>query len=203
MEEALWAGAAAFTAGRYEAALEVWRDGSDDATDEADARLLDGLAAFADVVARGRAGRFEGLPERASEAMDTLARIDMRGDLDAAGVRDALAAINDDPTVLERREPPTVAVGSAPVRLDDLGLEATLALAGPLAAAVGYERTPVERAVRYARADLDAGDSGSAFVALVFDFVREADARPIAHRRLVERGDRRAAKERDVEGLFG
>lgn len=202
MEETLRAGAAAFNASRYEAAQEVWRDESGGA-DAADVRLLDGLAAFAGVVTRGRAGQFEGLAECASEAVNMLTGIDTGRGVDTADVRDALVAINDDPAILERRDPPPVAIDGAPVWLDDLDLEATLALAGPLATDVGYKRSPVERAVQYARADLDAGDSGSTFVTLVFDFVREADARPIVHQRLVEHGNRRAARERDVEGLFG
>jgi len=200
MQSVLLGGVAAFDAGRYAAARDVWASIEPD--EAADARLLDGLSAFADVAVRGRNSAFDGLADRAAGVAETLAELDDHRGVDVDGVRETLAAVAADPEVLERRRPERVTVDGAPVALADLGLDAALSLAVPLADDLGYDPSPVARAVDYARADRDSGEPGSQFVAFVWDFVGDAEARPVAYRRLCERGDRREARERDVEGLF-
>jgi len=54
----------------------------------------------------------------------------------------------------------------------------------------------------YARRDLEAGDDGSVFITLLFDFVREDENRGIISRRLTDHVGRRRAREEDVNGLF-
>lgn len=210
MDDAVLAGVAAFDAGRYAAAREVWAgergddgEGNESASDDGNGTLRGGLAAFADVVVRGRNARFAELSTRAREAREALEALGgVEDGVDVDAVVAALDAIAADPEVLERRRPPYVTVGGDVVAPADLPPESVFALAPALAASLDYDADPVERAVRYARADRDAGEASSAFVTLVYDFVGDADARPVAYRRLVERGDRREAKEADVEGLF-
>ena len=86
--------------------------------------------------------------------------------------------------------------------LEDLSVAETAIAARVLAEEFGYDEGSVERAGEYALADLEAGDDGSQFITLVFDFVREDEARPLVYRRLAAHVDRRETREGDVEGLF-
>ncbi|PSQ57296.1 MAG: DUF309 domain-containing protein [Halobacteriales archaeon SW_9_67_25] len=71
-----------------------------------------------------------------------------------------------------------------------------------LGAEAGYDESVAERAIEYARADLDDGRSESPFVTLLFDFVRKPGNRGIVFQRLSEHTGRRADREADIEGLF-
>lgn len=201
MEDALLAGVAAFDAGRYEAAREVWSASTPEGS--ADERLLNGLVGYASVVVDGRAGGFDGLAARATRARESLAGLDGHRDVDVAAARDFLGAVSGDPELLERRRPPDVTVGGERVARSALDIGAVFALAPALADALGYDAGPVAQAVEYARADLEAGEEGSQFVTLVYDVATDDEMRPVAYQRLTERVERREAREKDVEGLFG
>jgi len=121
--------------------------------------------------------------------------------VDLAPVRSYLSALRSDPPCVERRAPPTLTHHGETVTLDNLDLEATFLAADALAEAEGDEAM-VEQAIEFARADLDAGEEGSRFIALLFDYVREPDARGTVRQRLGEHVDRRAARVNDVDGLF-
>ncbi|PSQ33570.1 DUF309 domain-containing protein [Halobacteriales archaeon SW_10_68_16] len=82
-----------------------------------------------------------------------------------------------------------------------LGFEATCVAADVLAEE-GYDEETIERAVTFARADLDAGKSESPFVTFLFDFVREPEDRSVVFQRLADHVGRRTGREADVEGLF-
>ncbi|GGM69418.1 hypothetical protein J2752_001955 [Halarchaeum rubridurum] len=192
----LRAGVAAFDAGEYAAARDGWR--------EADSEEGEALADAAAVIVRGRTGSFDGLAADAHAASETLGTLDEKRGVDASALRDYLGVVAGDPEVVERRLPPAIALDGERVTPDDLDIEGVLALAPAVAAASGGERERVERAVEYARADLGEDEAGtSAFVTLCYDVVTDPEARPVAYRRLVERVERREAREKDVEGLFG
>ncbi|WP_435098634.1 DUF309 domain-containing protein [Halarchaeum sp. P4] len=205
MEDALLAGVAAFDAGQYEAASDVWSASTSeaDAAGDSDAGLRAALADYASVVADGRADNFDGLADRAKHARESLARLDGHRDVGVAAARDFLATVAADPEVLERRRPPHITVDGERVARSDLDISAVFALAPALAEALGYDAEPVAQGVAYARADLEAGEEGSQFVTLVYDVVTDDEMRPVAYQRLTERVERREAREKDVEGLFG
>jgi hypothetical protein len=59
----------------------------------------------------------------------------------------------------------------------------------------------VAQAADYARDELAERGDGR-FVALVMDFARERDRRPVVHARLRDHVERRRQHDRDVDGLF-
>ncbi|MBP2250386.1 hypothetical protein J2754_000683 [Halarchaeum solikamskense] len=192
MHEGVRAGIAAFDAGEYAAARDVWRDANEPGEQLADA---------ASVIVRGRAGSFDRVAADARAASETLSEFDVKRGVGVAALRDYLDTVAADPEVIARRRPPAIALDGGPVALDDLDVDGVLTLAPAVAAAAGGDRARVEQAVEYARSDLDG--EANAFVALCYDVVTDPEARPVAYQRLVERVERREAREADVEGLFG
>jgi hypothetical protein len=64
-----------------------------------------------------------------------------------------------------------------------------------------YDETVLDRGVEFAREELDEGTS-SQFIALVMDFVADAERRDLIYQRLHEHVKRRERRERDVDDLF-
>lgn len=222
MHDALRAGAALFAAGHHRAAHEPWEeawhdararaadgDGSDrddtgDATTGRDERLLQGLVQYAAAVHHARDHNWAGATGLAESGRTYLTDLpDGHRGVNVAAVREALAALETDPERVERGPPTPVTVDSEVPTLDSLELGAVLHAAPPLAEALGYEEFDVERGVEYARRDVASGEEGSKFVRFVFDFVHEADHRPVVAQRLDQHVARRKRREEDVKGLFG
>lgn len=204
MRERLRAGVAIYNAGHYHAAHDAWEEywldleaGTDDE------RLLHGLIQFTAAVHHARERNWEGCVGLAESALGYLEGLpaDYR-DVDLVGVRRALAALESDPEVIERRPPPRIAHDSERPTLADLSLEEQAVAAPILAVELGYDEKVVEQACEYALADLEAGEEGSRFLALVADFLTEDAHRGIVYDRLRGHVERREAKEEDVEGLF-
>ncbi|AEH36435.1 DUF309 domain-containing protein [Halopiger xanaduensis] len=204
MRNQLRAGAAIYNDGYYHAAHDAWEDRwleCEDGTD--DERLLHGLIQLAAAVHHAHERNWVGavgLAESAGEYLEGLPG-DYR-DLHLEPIRGYLGALAADPEVIERRPPVRLEHDGEVPRLSTLDLEATIVAAPVIADELGYDEDPIERACEYAQRDLAAGDDDSRFISLLFDFVREADARGIVFQRLSQHVDRRAARESDVEGLF-
>ncbi|WP_440771914.1 DUF309 domain-containing protein [Natronorubrum sp. DTA28] len=204
MRDQLRAGAAIYNAGFYHAAHDAWEEywldleaGTDDE------RLLHGLIQFTAAVHHARGRNWEGavgLAESARTYLDGLPA-DYR-DVALTPVRSFLEALAADPELLERRRPIRLEHDGSVPTLANLEFEPTAVAATVLAEELGYDEAPVEQARTYARRDLEAGDDGSRFITLLFDFVREDEHRGIVYQRLTDHVDRRAARETDVEGLF-
>ncbi|WP_440766915.1 DUF309 domain-containing protein [Natronorubrum sp. DTA7] len=204
MRDQLRAGAAIYNAGFYHAAHDAWEEHwLDLETGTEDERLLHGLIQFTAAIHHARHHNWEGavgLTESACEYLEGLPA-DYRG-VSLEPVRSFLEALAADPELLERRRPIRLEhEGSLPT-LADLGFEPTAVAAPVLAAELGYDEEPIERARAYARRDLEAGDDSSRFITLLFDFVRKDDHRGIIYQRLTDHVDRQEARETDVEGLF-
>ncbi len=204
MESHLRAGVAIYNAGGHHAAHDAWEDywlDLESGTD--DERFLHGLIQFTAAVYHARNCNWSGATGLAESAGGYLA--DLPGgyrDVNVGDVRAYLSRLASDPELVERREPLRLVHHGTRLLPADLGFEATCVAADVLAAENGYDEETVDRAAGYARADLDAGESESPFVTLLFDFVREPDDRGVVFRRLSEHVDRRAGREADVEGLF-
>jgi predicted metal-dependent hydrolase len=202
VDDALRAGVALFEAGRYHAAHDPWEHAWLDmeaGTD--DERLLKGLIQYTAAVHHARERNWSGATGLASSARGYLADVpDGHRGVDVAGVRASLAALAADPERVERGRPPALALGGERVTLADLDLAAAAPAAEALAEEEGYDERVVADAGRYAREERGAGRSR--FAALVFDFLRDGDARPLIYRRLSGHVERRRAEERDVDELF-
>lgn len=203
MRDALRAGIAIYNEGRYHAAHDAWEDywltlesGADDE------RLLHGLIQFTAAVYHARNRNWVGAVGLATSALEYLEGLgeEYRG-VDLARIRSFLETVAADPEVVERARPPTVEHEGDRLALGDLSLEETAVAAGIVAEETErYDETIVERASEYAVADREEGTSP--FIALVFDFVRDAENRDLIYRRLSEHVDRRRRRSEDVEGLF-
>ncbi|WP_302082566.1 DUF309 domain-containing protein [Salinibaculum rarum] len=204
MDTHLRAGIAIYNAGGYHAAHDAWEDhwlDLESGTD--DERFLHGLIQFTAAVFHARNRNWSGATGLAESGREYLAALDAeyRGvDVDAA--RTYLATLARDPECIERGRPPALTHHGNALVPADLDFESTGVAATILAAEHGYDEDRMARAVEYARADLDSGTTGSPFVTLVFDFVREPDSRGIITQRLGEHVQRRRHRESDVEGLF-
>ncbi|AXR80185.1 hypothetical protein AArcMg_0156 [Natrarchaeobaculum sulfurireducens] len=204
MDDALRAGVAIYNDGYYHAAHDAWEDRwlelEEDTDDE---RLLHGLIQFTAAVYHARERNWDGavgLAESASEYLEDLPA-EYR-EVDLPPVRAYLEALESDPELIERRRPiALVHHGDGPT-VADLEFGPTAIAAVVLAEELGYDEKPIEQARGYARDDLEAGDDGSRFITLLFDFVREDDHRGIVYQRLTGHVERRNAREEDVEGLF-
>jgi len=204
MRDRLRAGVAIFNSGHYHAAHDAWEDrwleleaGSDDE------RLLHGLIQYSGAVYHARERNWEGAVGLAESAGEYLAGLptDYR-DLRLEPIRVALDRLAADPEIIERQAPGRIEHEDDSPGLADLGFEPTAIAAVVLAEDFGYDEEPVGRARAYARRDLEAGDDGSVFITLLFDFVREDENRGIISRRLTDHVGRRRAREEDVNGLF-
>ncbi|MCU4752422.1 DUF309 domain-containing protein [Halobacteria archaeon AArc-curdl1] len=204
MRGALRAGIAIYNDGYYHAAHDAWEDhwlGLE--ADTADERLLHGLIQFTAAVYHARNRNWEGavgLAESAGEYLEGLPA--SYCDVAVAPVRDFLATLATDPEMIERRQPLSLEFDGEALSLETLDMDATLVAAGVLAEELGYDEAVLERGAEYARSDLAEGNETSQFLALVVDFVREANQRPLIVDRLEAHVERRQTRERDVEGLF-
>ena len=213
MNPPLRAGAAIYNDGAYRWAAEVWDfsggrpDGADphNASDiqaaapaDQGTRLLDGLAATASAIAAARARNWSAARDRADRGMAALDG-SVPEAVTIAPVCTYIATLRADPAVVERRRSPPVVVAGDRLARSDLGFEAT-ALAGRALSTLRDDG--IERAIAYAREDVAEETVSSPFVALVFDYVRDADHRGLIVQRLTQHADRRQAKDDDVAGLF-
>ena len=204
MREQLRAGIAIYNAGFYHAAHDAWEEyWLDLEAGTEDERLLHGLIQFTAAVHHARGRNWEGAVGLAESARGYLAGLpaDYR-DVALEPVRSFLETLAADPELLERRQPIRLEHDGTTPTLADLGFVPTVVAATVLAAELGYDEVPIEQARTYAERDLGAGDDGSRFITLLFDFVREDDHRGIVYQRLTDHVDRREAREADVEGLF-
>ena len=204
MDAHLRAGVAIHNAGGHRAAHDAWEaKWLDLATGTDDEQLLHGLIQFTVAVYHARNENHRGARKLAESAQDYLADLPpaYRG-VNVGEVREFLATLGDDPDLDEEGFSLTVCHEGDPLGFDDLDFEATAIVAPALAEARGDDETVIERAVRYARADVEAGETGSPFVALLFDYVRDPADRGIALQRLSAHVGRRRSRNEDVEGLF-
>jgi hypothetical protein len=204
MDAHLRAGVAIYNAGGYHAAHDAWEDHwLDLESGTADERFLHGLIQFTAAVYHATEGNDSGATGLAGSAREYLADVpaDYR-DLNVGDVREFLAALEADPDLLADRDPLTLCHdGRHPVP-GTLDLEATCVAAEVVAEERGYDEATVADAVAYARADAADETTGSPFLPLVFDFVRDPEHRDIIFQRLSEHVGRRRNREDDVTGLF-
>lgn len=201
MRAHLRAGIAIYNAGHYHAAHDAWEERWLDLAGE-DERFLHGLIQFTAAVHHARNRNWLGATGLAESSREYLAPLSSpyRG-VDLAPIRESLVALQSDPECIERVPPLRLTHEGHELTLDDLDFPASAVVAGVVAEEGDYDTEMVERAAEYARTDLDAGRETSPFVTLVMDFARDGN-RAIVHQRLAEHTDRRAARERDVDGLF-
>lgn len=204
MDTHLRAGIAIYNAGGYHPAHDAWEDhwlGLESGTD--DEQLLHGLIQFTAAVYHARNRNWSGatgLAESGRGYLDSLPAT-YRG-VNVGPVRDYLRTLAVDPEYVERRRPLALTHERERLSLAELGFEGTCVAAEVLAEERGYDETVLQQAVGFARADLDDERTGSPFVTLLFDFVRQPEDRDIIVRRLTDHVERRATRESDVEGLF-
>ncbi|MFT4880534.1 MAG: hypothetical protein ACI9CA_000498 [Natronomonas sp.] len=204
MDAHLRAGVAIYNAGGYHTAHDAWEDHwLDLESGTADERFLHGLIQFTAAVYHATEGNDSGATGLAGSAQEYLADVpaDYRG-VNVGEVREFLSALETDPTLLADRDPPSLRHnGQQPVP-ETLELEATCVAAVVLAEEAGYDEATVADATTYARADAASETTGSPFLPLVFDFVRDPEHRDIVFQRLSEHVGRRRNREDDVSGLF-
>jgi hypothetical protein len=203
MDAQLRAGVAVYNAGHHHAAHDAWEERWLDLDEGDDERFLHGLIQFTAAVHHARSRNWSGATGLADSAGDYLADLpsDYRG-VNVGAVRAYLGALERDPERVERAPAPSLTYEGVALALADLDLDASIAAAEVLAEDLGYDEGVIERAVEYARTDLESGEEGSQFVTFVLDFVRDPDSRPIVAQRLSEHVDRRERRESDVNGLF-
>ncbi|MCO8253557.1 DUF309 domain-containing protein [Haladaptatus sp. AB618] len=204
MDTYLRAGLAIYNAGEFHAAHDAWEDywlGLDSGT--ADERFLHGLIQFTAVVHHTTDSNWTGIRGLAESAAAYLGDLpgEYRG-VDVETVRSYLRAVRDDPEYVERVAPPRLTDDGAVLRPDDLDFEESAVAALVLAEEFGYEESVLERAIEFARMDLEAGDEGSRFITFVMDFVRQPENRALIFQRLSQHVERREFRETDVDGLF-
>jgi predicted metal-dependent hydrolase len=169
-------------------------------TDRADERLFHGLIQFTAAVHHAVDGNTEGAEGLARSARTYLRPLpEAYRKVNLAEVRRILVDLAADPT-----DPPVAPLthDGRVLTFEDLDFPATAVAASVLAEAFGYDVAVVDHAVGYARTDLDAGNDGSRFLTLVFDFVRDDANRGIVFDRLRGHTERRRTREEDVDGLF-
>ncbi len=204
MDDYLRSGVAIFNAGEFHAAHDAWEDHWLELDrDTADERFLHGLIQFTAVVYHAYDSNWDGVRGLAESAVAYLGDLpaDYR-DVNVGDVRAYLRAVRDDPEHAERAAPPQLTYRGSVLHPDDLDFDASTVSALVLAEEFGYEEWVVERAIEFARSDLESGDEGSQFVTLVMDFVREGEHRGIVFQRLRQHVERRESRLRDVDGLF-
>jgi hypothetical protein len=203
MEASLRAGIAIYNAGEYHAAHDAWEEpwlALDSGTD--DERFLHGLIQFTAAVYHARTRNWSGATGVAESAGDYLAGLDSpyRG-VDLVPVRSALTTIAADPEVVERRRPPPLRYEGAAFTPTDLRFEAVAVAARVLAEEYGYDADPIERAITFAREEIEGGER-TLFTTAVMEFVTADAERSLVYRRLTEHVERRAREYADVDGLF-
>ena len=203
MDASLRAGIAIYNAGEYHAAHDAWEDpwlALDDGTD--DERFLHGLIQFTASVYHARTRNWSGATGLAERAGDYLAGLDSpyRG-VDLAPVRSALTTLAADPEVIERRRPPTLRHEGAALTPADLRFDAAAVAARVLADEYGYDTSPIEQAITFAREEIEGGER-TLFTTTLLSFVTADAERSLVYRRLAEHVERRTREYADVDGLF-
>jgi len=203
MEAELQAGIAVYNAGYYHAAHDAWEDRWLALPDGDDERLLHGLIQFTAAVYHARNRNWSGATGLAESGRAYLADLpaDYRA-VNVEAVRTYLAALERDPERVERGPAPRLTYAGDELAPRNLDFEGTAVAAGVLAEELEYDEETVDLAIEFARADLEAGEAGSRFVTLLFDFVRENTQRAVVFQRLVSHVDARKTRESDVDGLF-
>jgi predicted metal-dependent hydrolase len=201
MNAHLRAGLAIYNANYFHAAHDAWEERWLDLTGD-DERFLHGLIQFTAAVHHATRQNWAGTTGLAESAGEYLAALPAgyRG-VNVGDIREYLAALRADPERIERAPPLSLTYEDRKLELADLDFDASAVVARVFAEEGEYDEELIERAVEYARSDLDAGQETSPFVTLVLDFAREGN-RGIVYQRLTEHTERRAARERDVDGLF-
>ena len=203
MDAALRAGIALYNAGQYRIAHDAWEHawiGMSDADERKD--FLQGLIQFTVAIHHATVDNTAGARSLAEKAPTYLGNYEETfAGVPLEPVRSYLAAIREDPSVVERRDPPTLTRHGEAIGFDDLDVDGTILAADAIAETEDDEEL-IEQAIDYAQTDLDNGDEGSQFVTFLFDYVRQPDARGIVRQRLGEHVQRRAGRDSDVEGLF-
>ncbi|ELZ09448.1 hypothetical protein C479_11540 [Halovivax asiaticus JCM 14624] len=205
MRAPLRAGIAVYNDGHYHAAHDAWETHwLDLETGTDDERLLHGLIQFTAAVHHAHRGNWEGAVGLAESGREYLREFgDVYRGCNVGDVRRYGRRLKADPEVIERRQPLSLTHEGERLSLADCTPEETVIAAKVLAEEWGYDDAPIGTAGAYALADLDAGQDGGPFLALLFDFVREDAAdRPLIVQRLRAHVDRRDARESAVEGLF-
>ncbi|MFB6075032.1 MAG: DUF309 domain-containing protein [Haloarculaceae archaeon] len=203
MRAHLRSGVAIYDEGRYHAAHDAWEDHwLDLETGTEDERLLHGLIQFTAVAHHAYEGNWSGAAGLAESAGEYLADLpaDYRG-VNLDDVRPFLAAVARDPEHVERVPLPRLSHEGTVLGYEDLDFAATAVAAAVLAEENGHDADAVERAIEYAREEIET-EGGGTFTGLVFSVVRERERRAVVAQRLVEHVERRRAREDDVSGLF-
>ncbi|AZH27050.1 DUF309 domain-containing protein [Haloplanus aerogenes] len=203
MEAPLRAGIAIYNAGEYHAAHDAWEEpwlALDSGID--DERFLHGLIQFTAAVYHARTRNWSGATGLAESAGDYLAGLPSpyRG-VDLDPVRRSLTALAADPEVIERHRPPALRYEGAALTPEDLRFEAAAVAATVLADEYGYDVATVERAIEFAREEIEGGER-TLFTTTLLEFVTADAERPLVYQRLTEHVDRRAREYADVAGLF-
>ncbi|WP_435180881.1 DUF309 domain-containing protein [Halorussus sp. AFM4] len=204
MDDHLRAGIAIYNDGEFHAAHDAWEDrwlDLESGTD--DERFLHGLIQFTAAVHHAHGANWPGARGLAESGAAYLA--DLPADYRAVNVgevRTYLRAVAADPEHVERVAPPDLTHEGVALRPEDLRFEAAAIAAEVMAEEYGYDEEIVERAVGYARDDLDADRATSPFVTFVMDFARDGANRDLVFRRLRDAVGKRDHEEDDVAGLF-
>jgi hypothetical protein len=204
MDDALQAGIAIYNAGHHHAAHDAWEahwlDLEAGTTDE---RFLHGLIQFTAAVYHARERNWSGATGLAASGATYLADLptDYRG-VAVDRVRAYLRALREDPGRIERARPLRLTYEGRALSPGDLDFGAAAVAARVLAEDLDrYDETVLARGVEFAREELEEG-SQSRFIALVMDFVTDAERRDLIYQRLQEHVQRRERRERDVDDLF-
>ncbi|MFC4552888.1 MULTISPECIES: DUF309 domain-containing protein [Halorussus] len=204
MRNHLRAGVAIYNAGEFHAAHDAWEEyWLDLEADTDDERFLHGLIQFTAAVHHAAGRNWEGTRGLAESGTAYLADLpaDYR-EVNVGAVHEYLRAVATDPEHVERVAPPKLTHEGVALVPEDLRFEAGAIAAEVLAEEYGYDEAVIEKAVEYARADLEAGKATSRFVTFVLDFARDEANRGIIFQRLRDAVGKREHEETDVEGLF-
>ncbi|QKY21221.1 hypothetical protein B4589_012880 [Halolamina sp. CBA1230] len=198
----LLAGAAAHNAGQYGVARTIWAGEAPVSPDgnDADDRLLEGLAAFGTAIVESRRGAWDAALDAATEAELAFEATD-QDRIDLAPIERWLAAFGTDPETAERSPPPTIAVDGDRPMPGELPLAAAAVVAGAVAATRGDDPDVVADALRFARGN--EHPETTRYATFLRDYAAaESGERGIVFERLSGVVARQRRKEDDVEGLF-
>ncbi len=205
----LRAGVVLYDAGEFHAAHDPWEahwlalaEDPDTPDDGPERRFFQGLVQTTAAVHHARRGNWNGATGLARGALGYLDDLgDTYRGVALVPVRSYLGTLAADPEVAERGSPAGLLVEGRALAAADLSFEALVLAVRALVEEHGYDETVTERAVEFARADLDGGTAASPFIALLYDFVAGRN-RALVFQRLREHVDRRDHRESDVAGLF-
>lgn len=208
IETALEAGAALAAAGEYHAAHDpleaVWL--AVEAGD--DERLLHGLIQFTAAVHHARRGNWSGAAGLGESADGYLADVSASRGVELRPIRAFCRQLAADPAVIERREPPAIAIDGGAVDYETLPAPAVWAAGEAIAAEYGYDESVVADAVEFARADRERSvgsatdETDDTFTRFLRAFLLAAADRGVVFERLAGHVERRRQERDDVAGLF-